>query len=369
MQNNNFVIGVHAQNELSTNAKGLLKGFEQIGIKALSVSECLENNIKPFLAIAFDSEGINQWQKLLSIGVNNVMWSTNSVFKNSYKIVKQFCAYKNFVLFTSTQADNEPIGTFQPNLIHGYIPHGVDFDFWSKNDNVSNKEFDVTIFANVTNADEKLKTLKETMPELVFELMQEVVNISLINPSFTLWNICSIIKSQMDLAFNDEQYELFMSNLSDIITTKQLEKTLSKLNGFKIKLVGNEILKSYETGNIQALEQQNDNETREIIQKSKIIIPIDNAFTAGGINDVVLKSASCESFVLAGIAAVLKGEFKETLGYFNPSTCEDLADKVSYYLNNEDERKSHSKQAQSIIQQNHTWKNRAKSIYDILSVE
>lgn len=373
MNDKELIVAIHSNTTVCDNSfgmveafsQGLLKGFMQSGVKAYSTEECLEKDIPFNLAIGFDSADLKHWQKILNQKINNIMWSVDSVFVDNYKIVKNFAAFPNFIVFESSQADLQSTGTYFPTLKHGYIPHAVDLDLFHKKD--VEKENDFVFFASVCDYEQIIENLKSTMPESVFNLIMDMQALCLKNPSIGFWQVSQAVSQACELKLDAEQYMLLFKNVADIVTNQHKIKVVQALSDFDLKIYGNGPWEKYVSGKVKYMGSCSYKESAEILQKSKIALHVHPFSLCSGLHTRVLNAAATETFVLSTNTLSLNLEFGDTLGYFDNKTFDDVSQKAEYFLNNEEERYEKARKANEIVTAKHAWKNRARSILEIIS--
>lgn len=372
MENKNITVALHCEDNKENDIygvkkafeQGLLKGFKNIGVSAYTSKQCMEENIPFNLAIGFDTAGLNIWQKILNSKTPNIMWSLDSIFSKNFKIAKSFAAFNNFILFESTQADLQATGTYLPSLKHGYIPVGVDTEVWKKSD--CEKENDIVFFADVEDYEAIINKLKETMPESVFNLMMQLLELALKNPSLGFWQIYQAVKATCSLELDAEQYMLIFQNIADIVTNQQKIKLIQALSDFDVKIYGCEQWKKYVSGSVKYSGSCSIEESVDILNKSKIALHLHPFTLCSGLHERVLNAAAAGTFCLCGNTPSFKLEYGNSLGYFDTKTFGDVADQVRYFLDNEEERNQKAQQAYQITQEKHSWTNRAKSIMELV---
>lgn len=373
MDKENLIVAVHYDNEeeggrynaLASFSNGLIKGFNEIGVKCYSTKECYEKNISPNLAIGFNASGLPLWQKLLNQNVTNIMWCVDSVFYQNYDIAQQFASYQNFVMFNSCANDTEAIKHYIPKLVHGYIPGGIDLDFWKKQD--VEKEYDITFFGSIDDYEAQIQKLKEIMPQLVFNLMMQFIEVALEHPGLSLWDIYLFFKKQLGLEFDASQYVLMARSISYIITYKQRVKMIQSLKDFNLTIFGEGPWEKYVSGNIKLVKGGNIKETVNLMNKSKITLHSQPFHLSGGIHDRILDASAVETMVLTAENPTLGIEFSDAIAYCNPVTYENIAEKADYYLTHEDERMAKAQKAAKIVKEKHKWSDRARNITDIVN--
>lgn len=374
MNKEDLIVAVHGDdsteggryNALASFSNGLIKGFNQIGIKCCSTKECSEKDITPTLAIGFNASGLPLWQNFLNKNINNIMWCVDSLFYQNYEIAEQFASYKNFIMFNSCANDTEAIRHYLPNLTQGYIPGGTDLEFWKKQD--VKKEYDITFFGSIGDYEAEIKKLQETMPELVFKLMNEFCEIAMLYPHLSLWEIYLLFKKQIGIEFDANQFILMSRSISYIITYKQRVKMIQALKDFNLTIFGDGPWEKYISGNIKLVKGGDIRETVNLMNKSKITLHSQPFHLSGGIHDRILNASAVETMTLTGFYPTIKSEFGDAIEYCNPVTYEDIAQKADYYLKNEDERIDKAQKASFIVKERHKWSDRANSIMEIIDL-
>ena len=349
---------------LSTFSEGLVNGFRQIGVKSYFVNECIQKGLSPNLVIGFNTNGLSHWQNFLNKNITNIMWCTDSLFYQQFDVVNQFAAYKKFVMFNSCPNDIEALKHYIPSLVHGYIPFGVDLDFWKKQD--VEKEYDITFVGSIGDYDEQIQKLKEIMPTLVFNLMMEFCEVALAKPGLSLWDIYSFFKKQLGMEFDASQYVLMAKSISSVITYKQRIKMIQALKDFNITILGEGPWEKYITDNITLYKGKDITDTLSVLNKSKITLHSQPFQLSGGVHDRVMNASAVETMVLTAENPTLNLEFKDAFAYCNPITYEDIADKANYYLKNQDERTELAKKASNIVKSKYKWADRAQNIVAII---
>lgn len=373
MSRENLVIGVHGDlsleggryNVLSSFTAGLLKGFQKLGAKAYTLSECLNKKTMPNLTIGFNVTGYDSWQSLMDNNIVNIMWTVDSIFAQNYEVMRQFSKNPNFILFTVTPCDTQPLIEYFPELKHAYIPHATDLDLWKRQD--VEKEYDIVLLSSIEDYEAKLEEIKSTTPEALFNLMMEIYNISMENPTISFWDIYQAYKAQNVLNLDAEQYVYLFRNLAYIIMHAKKVQTVQQLSDFNVKIFGGGPWEKYISGNIQKMGPCNLKESIDIMNKSKIVLHPHALPLSLGLHERVLNASAVETFVLSSEAITIHSEFQDTMAFFNSNTFEDLPEKLDYFLQNDEERIFKAKAARKIVEERHTWDKRAESIIQIIN--
>lgn len=374
MVKKNIIIGVHGAhsdkggryNMLAGWSQSLLKAFRHNGVQAYSVQECVERQLSVNMTIGPNVFGYPTWGEILSKNIPNVMCSGDSIFYQNMNVIEQYGSNPNFILLNVTPCDEGAIANYFPYLNRLYLPAGIDIDMWKKQE--CEKEIDVVYFSAMFDCEEKLLELSEKFPPEIFSFMLDIYEIALVNPSVPFWDIAQIVKKHRGVEFDKNQYHLMFHNLIYIIDYTRRVKLVQNLSKFNLKLYGSPAWKKYISGNIEYMGECDVQESVNIINKSKIAIQTYPMQLCSGLNERVLNSSAVETFVISSDINTIISAFGDNCGYYNSSTFEDVADKVDYYLTNNEERIAKAKNARKIVQENHTLAHRANSILQLLSL-
>ncbi len=376
MERKDLIIGVHGADETSLKERfgsvsafsdGLKKGFEQCGVQAYSVKECVAQEKKPHLVIGFQSVENETWQTILNSGRPNIMWAVDSAFWKNTEYIDQYATYDNFVLFNNTPCDNEPIGKFFPKLKHAYVPVGVDLDLWKRKD--VEKDIDVLFMGRVEDYEAQMAKLQETMPELVFGLMKQIYGLALEHPALSFWQVCQILEKHVGLKLDIEQYILLFRNVGVMIAHKKRVDMIKALQGFNVKVFGNELWKKYLPDGMEYMGECDYRDSVDVVNRAKIVLSTQPFQLTLGIPERIFDASAAETFVLSNDVKSVELAYGESVGYFNNTDFSDIKDKVDYYLSHEDERQDKAKTAFKITAEKHTWKHRADAILQIVEIK
>lgn len=376
MERKDLIIGVHGAGETGLKERfgsvfafsdGLKKGFEQCGVQAYSVKECVEQSKNPHLTIGFQAVENETWQTILTSGRPNIMWTLDSAFWKNTEYLDQFANYDNFVVFNTTPCDNEPIGTFFPKLKHAYVPVGVDLDMWKKQD--TTKDIDVVFMGRVFDYETHMQDLKKNMPELVFGLMMQIYELAIKHPALSFWQISEMLKKHINLQLDIEQYLLLFRHVGLMVTHKKRVDMLKALDGVNVKVFGNDLWTKFLPESAEYMGECDYRDSVDIINRSKIVLSSIPFQLTLGIPDRILNASAVETFVLSNDVKSVELAYGSSVGYFNGTDFSDIKEKTEYFLNNEDERTEKAKAAYKITSENHTWKHRAEAILQIVEVK
>ena len=376
MERKDLIIGVHGAGEhtlkerfgsISAFSDGLKKGFEQCGVQAYSVKECIETKKTPHLTIGFQAVENETWQTILNSGRPNIMWAVDSVFWKNTEYLDQFASYNNFVVFNNTPCDNEPIGKFFPMLKHAYVPVGVDLDLWKKNG--AEKDIDVLFMGQVEDYEAHINHLKETMPELVFGLMNQIYELAIQHSALSFWQIFQILEKHIGLKLDIHQYLLLFRNVEVLITNKRRIDMIKALDGVKLKVFGNELWKKYLPDSAEYMGECDYNDSVDIVNQAKILLSSQPFQHTLSIPERIFNASAVETFVLSNDVKSVELAYGDNLGYFTNADFSVIKDKINYFLEHEEERQEKAKNAYKITAEKHTWKHRADAILQIVEIK
>lgn len=367
MNREDLVIAVYGEDtDKSSKEYGLIDAFRKLGIEnTYTIADCAQKGLSPQLAIAFDKTQLGDWQKYLNNRVTSVMWSTSSVFLDNYEIVEQFSGFQNFVLFHSCIDDSEAIKAYLPKSIHGYIPLSVNTDFWRPSD--QEKDINYSFIGNIIDYDEKLDELKEKMPELVFGLMSNFIDVAINQSSFSLWQIYQFFKQEGGIELTDEQYLLIARNITEIISAKKAIQMLSQMGNKPLTIMGEGNWEKYlKNPNLTVLKNTDNSHKLELLQRTKILIHSQPFELSGGIDETVLHAIATKTAVLSLPQKIFGVEFPNSIIYSDTTKFENLETEAEYYIENEKERNAFVTNAFNILTAKYQWTNRAQNILDII---
>lgn len=372
MDKEKLVIGVHGNKELvgghynvlSSFSLGLLKGFNNNGIKALTTEECYEQNLVPNITIGFNVTGYQTWPEYLKHNITNIMWSVDSVFYQNLEAIEQFNTDRNFILFNVSPSDNEALLEFYPSLNHTSVAHGTDLDLWKKQD--CEKEHDIVFLSSIDDLDAKVAHIKQTLPKDSFDLFMILYDTWLNASNLSFWQVYQVFKKEGGLNLNIDQYHFFFRNLTYLVTYTKRIQLIQNLQEFNVKVFGDGPWEKYIKGNVKYMGKCDLLESVDIINKSKIVLHNHPTQLSQGLHERLLNACAVESFVLTDKNLSIESAFEDSVDYFDMNL-ENAAQKVQYYLENEDERIEKAKKASQIVAKDHTWDSRAKQILNMIS--
>lgn len=371
METKELVIGVHGSesasggdyNVLGSFSCGLLKAFNKIGVRAFPTLECFKKNILPNLTIGFNVSAYPNWPKILK-STPNIMWTVDSIFAKNFEVMQEFYNNPNFILFSVTPNDEQPISEYFPKLKRSYLFHATDLELWKKQD--VKKDYDIVLFSSIEDYENKIELLKLQTPEPVFKLMMEIYNTCLENPSLPFWDIYQIYKKQLNLNLDAFQYVFLFRNISDIAMHAKKVQLVKQLSGFNLKIFGHGPWEKYISGNIEYLGPCDVTESINIMNRAKIALHPHATSLTNCIHERILNASAVETFVISSDAVGIKTAFGDSISYYDNSTFIDLAEKINYYLQNEDERTYKARNARDIVVKEHTWEARARQIISMI---
>lgn len=375
MDKEDLIIGVHGQrniegghyNVIGSFTSGLLKGFENNGVRAFTTKECFDQKLMPNLTIGFNVSGYNTWQQYMDRGTKNIMWSVDSIFAQNFEAMAKFANHPNFILFSVTPCDQKPLEEYLPGLTNTFLPHATDLDLWKKpEDKTIEKDYDIVLFSSIQDYEKQLEDLKASTPEPLFKLMMEMYDLSMKRHELSFWDIYQIFKKHRGINLNVAQYVLIFRSISYIIMNVKKAETIKKLSKFNVKIFGDGPWEKYISGNVKHMGSCDVQESVYITNRAKIILHPHAMQLSLGIHERILNASALETFVLSSNAGTIKATFEGSLGYYNDSDFHDLEEKTQYFLEHEDERIERARQARKITEGHHTWDVRAQQILGML---
>lgn len=375
MKREDVIVAVHgansseggAYNYLGTASQKLLQAFLNNGVQAYSTLECVEKKLPITFAIGFNVSGYKIWGELFKNNIINVMRNVDSIFYNNFEVVDQYRNESKFLLLTMTPCDSEPINKFFPNLNNYYCACSTDLNYSDKEN--CEKEFDIVYFGAMDNFENRLIELRSTTPPNIFSTMLTIYEIALKSPLLPFWHLVDIVAKQKGIEVTKELYHFLFSKLIYIIDYSRRAAMIKQLSKFNLKLFGGEEWKKHISGNIEYMGETGFRNSIKVMNRAKIVLHTQPLQLCRGLNERVLNASAIEAFTLASDIPTIKETFGDSVGYYNCSTFEDIADKVSYFLKNEDERNEMAMRARKIVEEGHTITHRTDSLLSALGIE
>jgi len=370
-----IIIGVHGQNGLkygqydvlSSFGDGLLKAFQKLGTNAYWTAECFEKNLIPTFTIGFNLALKEIWEPLLNSNIPNIMWNVDSIFTLNFRYIEKYQQYKNFIAFSITNGDQDPVNDFYPELNFAYVAHATDPELWKKPNN-DEKEIDMVLLSSFRDYKQMLKELKLKVNKQTFDMMMSMYEISMKNPHIQFYDVYKEIIDKRMIAANAAQYAALMNELGYIIMYAKKSQVVESLSDYNLKIYGHGPWENVVSGKIEYCGTCNLAESINIMNKSKIVLHPHYPAYEYGLHERILNASALETFVLSSEATYIKGAFKDSIGFYDNSNFGDLHEKVDYYLKNPDIRTDMAKKAREIVLKDHTWDVRAKQILQLLGL-
>jgi len=365
-------VGVHGDgqykggmyNVLASFNVGVLKAFQKCGISADNNINYFNKNMVPALSIGFNVFGHEYWKTLLDMGITNIMWNVDSIFYQNLNVVQQYKDYPNFVLFSVTPCDEEPIKHYLPGTNYIYMPHGVDPELWKPQN--CEKEYDIVFLSSIRDYNKVLAELKAQTTPQVFNVVMALYNYAMEHPEQSLWEIYQVFHKTYGLTLDLPLFHNLFHTLCYAITHKKRVELIKKLKNFNVKVWGSELWEKHIEGNVEYMGKADLTQSIDIINKSKIVLHLHPHQLCRGLHERVLNASSTGSFVISDDITTIKESFDDNFGYYRNTNYENIEDLVSYYLKNNEEREAKALQAQRITLENHTWENRVKKILELI---
>lgn len=372
MKKEDLIIGVHGDggftgghyNIIAGFSTGLLRGFQNLGIKAYSTKECFEKRLIPNLTIGFNVSGYQTWEEYLKHNIINIMWNIDSVFFQNIEMIKQFHNNPNFFLFNISPSDTEALMEYFPLLKHAYVPSGVDLELWKKK-NIE-KEYDIVFLSSIFDWEAKIEELKATLPKETFELIMIIFETWMANPNLSFWQIYQIFKQEADLILDVDQYNFMFKNLSYLVSFAKRAQVIEKLQNFNVKVFGSGPWHKYTKGKVQHMGECDLLESVDVMNKAKIVLHVHPSQLSLGIHDRILNASAVETFVMSSDTKSIQDEFGNSMGYFNLSNFNDIEEKIEHFLKSPSEMIQKAKTAKEITEKKHSWTKRAEAILGII---
>ncbi len=365
-------VGVHGDgqykggmyNILASFNVGILNAFKKCGFPADNNINYFNRNQVPILSIGFNVFGYEAWQQMLDMGITNIMWNVDSIFYQNLNVVQQFKDYPNFVLFSVTPCDEEPIKHYLPGTNYIYMPHGVDPGLWEPKN--LDKEYDIVFLSSIRDYEKVLTDLKEKTNPQVYNTVMTIYNYAMEHPEQSFWEIYQLFKKNYGLNLDLPLFHNLFHTLCYAVTHKKRVDLIKKLKNFNVKVWGSKLWEKHVEGSVEYMGTADLMESIDIINKSKIVLHVHPHQLCRGLHERVLNASSVGSFVISDEVTTIKESFGDNFGYYKNTNHANIEDLISYYLKNDEEREHKAQQAQAITLADHTWESRVKKIQELL---
>lgn len=235
------------------------------------------------------------------------------------------------------------------------------------------KIYDIVMLGSIESSKKLRILLKEKYKnnKVIMELIDYVTELAVGNSIFTLEDLLdSVIQMEkIDININITSFEYYelLTNIEKYVRCISRERAIINFSNYKIHVFGNiksEKIKNKE--NIYVHEAVDNKNAIEILKNSKI--SLNNTKTIyNGSHERILLASACGAINLTNYTKY----FKELLGsnaiYYNDCRLDEAYEEVEYILKNDKKRIDIALEANEVVMKNHTWRNRAKQIIDMLS--
>jgi spore maturation protein CgeB len=165
-----------------------------------------------------------------------------------------------------------------------------------------------------------------------------------------------------------DMYAVFCRTVYEEAATLIRLQTIASIRDCKVKVYGNAGWNNLRSDNVEyAGPVSYWPDLNTVYHGSKINLNITSPQLITGVTQRVFDASVGCNFILSDERADIYELFKDTVvTYRNRS---DLNEKVHYFLQHDDERIAHAKEAQKIVKKHHTWKHRARQLIEAISSE
>ena len=185
-------------------------------------------------------------------------------------------------------------------------------------------------------------------------------------PNLSFWELYQLFEKEGGLNLNLNDYNFIFKNLAYLVSFKKRIQAIENLQGFNVKVFGNKTWEKYVSGNVEYMGECDLLESINVVNKSKIILHSQPSQIPLGLHERILNASAVETFVISSDNSSIKNTFGDSIAYYN-TNLDNLAERVEYYLKNDEERIFKAQSARKIVAENHTWASRAEQILGMIS--
>lgn len=357
-----------AYNMLASFAVGLHKALIKKQLHTKYIDEYFEANLLPHISIGFNATGFDYWPTVINSGLTSIMWNVDSVFFNNISTIQKYHNFPNFSCFALSKDDDEPVKKFLPDLKTYYLPLAIDPEIWQSDSTEKTK--DIVFLASIDDIEAKIQTVKDQIkvnPEM-FDLFMSMYKYAMQNPTKNFWEIYSFFRlNTSDINF----YHVLFRELTYLVSYQRRVDLIKYLanSGLNVEVWGNGPWEKYVGGNVKHMGSANLFDAIEIIKSAKIAINLQPMQILGGIHDRIMNSSAANTLVFTDRNQEIKKSYGDSVCHINMPNFNGLADKLRYYLENDNARIEKAKKAQQITLQKHTWDARVDEILANMKIQ
>lgn len=232
------------------------------------------------------------------------------------------------------------------------------------------KIYDIVMLGGLKNPEKMRKQLihKYNSNKKIMNLIDYVSELALGNSIFPLEDLFDSVIQIMDLEIQDMStlYRELFIDIELYFRSLSRKITVEKFSDYNIDVFGNvekDIFKR--DSKIKVHDSVDNKEALEILKKSKISIN-NSKFIYNGSHERVLLSAACGSVNLTNKTSYFEGIFGDNAIYYNNLLSNSACEEIGEVLNNNSKRIDMCLNANEEVMKNHTWKNRADQIINMI---
>jgi hypothetical protein len=254
-----------------------------------------------------------------------------------------------------------------------FLPHGGSKWTGENESDESKREINVLFGGSFQSSNQFYETIA-AFPKYVKKILDEVIELTLWQNGISMEDALNKVFKNHDIYLEPElskKLNLLLHLVDQFIRARRREKVLEVLAkaGIVVDVYGNGWENAHWASSLRVHPPVDFLSMLELMNKSKLVLNIGPNFTNGSHERVF-------SAMLNGAMAVtdnnlyFASEFKaeEEILLYNWSELDVLPDKVAYYLSKPDQISEIAAKGRKKAETNHTWKNRAERILEILEV-
>lgn len=232
------------------------------------------------------------------------------------------------------------------------------------------KNFDIVMLGSIQNSKKIHEKLKEKYNQLLFEMIEDVAEVAVNNSIFPIEDLIdtTVLKRHfnMDNVNMLNFYYALITDIESYVRNFAREKAIKSFKNKEIHIFGNCEGDAFENSeNIIVHNGVDYTEALEILKKSKISLN-STKFMFNGSHERPLLAAACGAVVLTNKTQYFKKLFGDSAIYYNDLLLDDAIECVDEIISKDSMRINIAERANEIVMKNHTWKNRAEQIVNML---
>jgi glycosyltransferase involved in cell wall biosynthesis len=327
------------------------------------------NAAKINLLFTIDEDGTQKWQTLITPLLPLVIWSTKSPIE-CIPLVAKYKNLKKFVLLSMSTMNRSYLELKYPDILAETLMNAINVpNIIPVNEH---KEYDVTYISDLMDLETYKDELKKEVGDDAYIIVKDIIEYLDRNPEATIWDAYRL--NAIIYNYDLKDYQLFIDVYNKIVRyagdLKKI-KIIEQLTDINLNIWGPVTWKKYAKGNIKYQGELPEEKRSEVFKQSKIVLNIMDYKNMHSMPVYILEAIAAGTLVLTDYDSLLLRSFPVNAYdiYYSPNDKTDIAEKINYYLNNDQENIELTKRLYNEVKARHSWKTRMNEFTSIFKAE